>query len=126
MLAVLDRNELEGEWRNARLLRLEDTNEEVHWRLLTEDGVVIDEPGNGCPAAGFSTGDLLADVGMTSYSLHDAQALSAEVEEREEGEEVVETQEVGPERPMRLEGASPTPLVRVTDNKKQTTVPVPY
>ena len=33
MLAVLDRNELEGEWRNARLLRLEDTNEEVQWRL---------------------------------------------------------------------------------------------
>ena len=27
MLAVLDRNELQGEWRKARLLRLEDTNE---------------------------------------------------------------------------------------------------
>ena len=39
MLAVLDRNDLEGEWRNARLLRLEDTTEEVQWRLLTEDGV---------------------------------------------------------------------------------------
>ena len=46
MLAVLDRNDLEGEWRNARLLRLEDTTEEVQWRLLTEDGVVIDEPGD--------------------------------------------------------------------------------
>ena len=80
MLAVLDRNELEGEWRNARLLRLDDTSEEVQWRLLTEDGVVIDEPGNGCPAAGFSTGDLLADVGMTYYSLHDHRAASAEVE----------------------------------------------
>ena len=80
MLAVLDRNELEGEWRNARLLRLDDTSEEVQWRLLTEDGVVIDEPGNGCPAAGFSTGDLLADVDMTYYILHDAQAASAEVE----------------------------------------------
>ena len=89
MLAVLDRNDLEGEWRNARLLRLEDTTEEVQWRLLTEDGVVIDEPGNGCPAAGLSTEDLLADVGMTYYNLHDNQAASAEVVEREEGEEVV-------------------------------------
>ena len=71
MLAVLDRNDLEGEWRNARLLRLEDTTEEVRWRLLTEDGVVIDEPGDGCPAAGFSTDDLLADVGMTYYISHD-------------------------------------------------------
>ena len=42
MLAVLDRNDLEGEWRNARLLRLEDFNEELQWRLLTEHGVVID------------------------------------------------------------------------------------
>ena len=50
MLAVLDRNELEGEWRKARLLRLEDTTEDQQWRLLTEDGVVINEPGNGCPA----------------------------------------------------------------------------
>ena len=39
MLAVLDRNELEGEWRKARLLRLEDTTEDQQWRLLTEDGV---------------------------------------------------------------------------------------
>ena len=31
----------------------------------------------------------LADVGMTYYSLHDSRALSAEEEEREEGEEVV-------------------------------------
>ena len=82
MLAVLDRNDLEGEWRNARLLRLEDTTEEVQWRLLTEDGVVIDEPGDGCPAAGFSTEDLLADVGMTYYISHDNQAASAEVVER--------------------------------------------
>ena len=30
ILAVLDRNELQGEWRKARLLRLEDTNEDQH------------------------------------------------------------------------------------------------
>ena len=53
MLAVRDRNSLEGEWRNVRLLRLDDTFEEVHWRLLTEHGVVIDEPDDGCPAAGL-------------------------------------------------------------------------
>ena len=70
MLAVRDRNELVGQWRNARLLRLEDTSEEVQWRLLTvtltEDGVFIAEPGDGCPAAGFTT---LADVGMTYYDV---------------------------------------------------------
>ena len=78
----------------ARLLRLEDFNKELQWRLLTEDGVVIDEPGNGCPAAGFSTEDLLADVGMTYYISHDNEAATglfslAEVVEREEEEEVV-------------------------------------
>ena len=69
MLAVLDRNDLvawlEGErvapgaMPNARLLRIEDTNEEVQWRLLTENGEVIDEPDDGCPATGFTTTDLL-------------------------------------------------------------------
>ena len=44
---------------NARLLRIEDTNEEVQWRLLTENGEVIDEPDDGCPAASFTTTDLL-------------------------------------------------------------------
>ena len=92
MLAVLDRNELQGEWRKARLLRLEDTNEDQQWRLLTEDGVVIDEPGNGCPAAGFSTGDLLADVGMTYYKQHESRAASAEEEEREEEDIRLESQ----------------------------------
>ena len=45
---------------------------------------------NGCSAAGFSTDDLLADVGMTYYSLHDTPAASADEEEQEEEEEVVD------------------------------------
>ena len=51
-LAVHDRNNHEEEWRRVRLSYRAAEPEQQRWRLLSEDGAALDEPGSGCPATG--------------------------------------------------------------------------
>ena len=54
VVVVEDRNDHLAAWRLVRLLRTDKENEEEAWRLCDKDGLVLNEPGDGCPASGFS------------------------------------------------------------------------
>ena len=65
VLAVRDRNEHDGNWRQVFLHQeSEDT-----WKLHDDFGETIDEPDDGCPETGFTTESVLSDVGMDFYAL---------------------------------------------------------
>ena len=60
---VYDRQHLNTEeWRACTLEKLQA--DPAMWRLLSEDGDVLDEP-DDCPAAGFTEVSLLADCGAS-------------------------------------------------------------
>ena len=51
MFAVRDRNNHDDDvWRLVRLQFLADEPLEKQWRLLSEDGTLLDEGDDGCPA----------------------------------------------------------------------------
>ena len=63
-IAVLDRNDLEtSAWRRVILAPHMDSEDATAWRLMDENGEVLDEPSSGCPASGFSTESVLLDIG---------------------------------------------------------------
>jgi hypothetical protein len=96
-LAVLDRPDLQSDtWRPVYLRLLPRTEEQPEegaaatrtWSLVDAvTGTVLDEPGEGCPAAGFSETSLLDD--LACYRLPTSAELAPETKEEKKVEEVV-------------------------------------